>query len=300
MDTEASPPLDWRQVAEALFGARLGHEVVYLTTTASTNDVARQLAVEGAPEGTIVLADAQTAGRGRAGKTPWLTPPRTSVAVSVLLRPPLIPSALPQLGMAAAVAAVAAIRETAGVHSQVKWPNDVVVAAGKLGEIGKLGGVLIESALVGDSVAYAVAGIGLNVNLSAADLGTFPDAALPPATVQDVAGRPVSREALLVALLRELARLYDQLCAGDATEVWRRYRDALDSLGQAVRIHAAGAPVKGTVETVTADGALVVRLPSGARRTFTYGDVTLRSDGAGAKSRERERGSDQEPVRTRQ
>lgn len=258
-------------MAEALAGARLGHEVVYLATTASTNDIARQRAVEGAPEGAIVLADAQTAGRGRAGKPPWLTPPRTSIAVSVLLRPPFAPVALPQLGMAAAVAAVEAIRETAGVDSQVKWPNDVVVAAGKLG------GVLIESALMGNSVAYAVAGIGLNVNLSAADLGTFPDAALPPATVQDVAGRPVSREALLVALLREFARLYGQICAGDATEVWRRYRGALDSLGRAVRVHVAGAPVNGTVEMVTADGALVLRLPSGARRTFTYGDVTLRS-----------------------
>ena len=272
-------PLDWRRVAGALEGAPLGHRLVYLDTTPSTNDAARELAAAGAPDGTAVTADAQSAGRGRAGKSPWLTPPRTSLAVSVLLRPPATfpPAALPRLGMAGGVAAVAAVREVAGVAAGLKWPNDVV-AGGR-----KLGGILVESALTGREITYAVAGIGLNVNLPASALGVFPDAALAPTTLLDLAGRTVSREALLLALLRHLGRLVGALYRQDTADVLARYRESLTLLGQPVRVTtgaalgAAGpAPVDGVAEDVTADGALVLRLPGGGRQTFAYGEVTLR------------------------
>ncbi len=263
-------PLDWRRVAAALAGARLGYDLVHLDSASSTNDVARRLAADGAPEVVVVAAETQTAGRGRAGKAPWLTPPGTSIAVSLLLRPPLPPAALPRLGMAAGVAATVAIRETAGVDAGLKWPNDVVVSEGKLG------GILVESALSADAVDFAIVGIGLNVNLTAAALGPFLDGALPPATLLDMAGRSISREDLLIALLRQLDRLYDALRRGNGGEVWRRYRDALTILGRPVRLHGGGAPVDGVAEEVSPDGALVLRLPSGARQVFAYGDVTLR------------------------
>ena len=130
-EVPALPALDWALLSRALAGAPLGHAFHYLEETASTNDVARRLAAQGAPEGTVVVADSQTAGRGRAGKSPWLTPPRTSIAVSVLLRPPpAFPApALPRLGMAAGVAAAAAVREETGVATGLKWPNDVLAWA---------------------------------------------------------------------------------------------------------------------------------------------------------------------------
>jgi BirA family transcriptional regulator, biotin operon repressor / biotin---[acetyl-CoA-carboxylase] ligase len=266
-------PLDWRGLAAALRGEPLGHRLVYLDSTPSTNDAARDLAAAGAPDGTVVVADAQTAGRGRAGKSPWLTRPRTSLAVSVLLRPPpaFAPAALPQLGMAAGVAARAAVREAAAVDAGLKWPNDVV-AGGR-----KLGGILVESALSGREITYAVAGIGLNVNLPAAALGDFPDAALAPTTLLDLTGGAVSREALLLVLLRHLGRLVLALYRQQPAAVLGPYREAQTLVGQAVRVAGAGgAPVDGVAEAVADDGALVLRLPGGDRRRFAYGEVTLR------------------------
>jgi BirA family biotin operon repressor/biotin-[acetyl-CoA-carboxylase] ligase len=269
------PPLAWESVAGALAGATLGHRFVYFETTTSTNDVARALALDGAAQGTVVVADAQSAGRGRAGKSPWRTPPRTCLAVSVLLRPPpaIVPATLPRIGMAAGVAAVAAVEAVARTSVALKWPNDVVAGSGKLG------GILVESALRGDAVTFAVCGIGLNVNLPGAALGSFPDAALAPATLLDLTGVLVSREALLLHLLRELGRLYAGLCSGQASgvrEVHRRYGDALSLRDRSVRVTGSGEDAEGIAEGVTSEGALVVRLASGERRRFAYGEVTLR------------------------
>ena len=274
--TSELPPLAWEGVADALSGAILGHRFVYLETTTSTNDVARALALDGAPQGTVVVADAQSAGRGRAGKSPWRTPPRTGLAVSVLLRPPpaIVPATLPRIGMAAGVATVAAVEAVARARVALKWPNDVVAGAGKVG------GILVESALRGEAVAFAVCGIGLNVNLRGAALGPFPDAALAPATLLDLVGGPVSREDLLLHLLRELGRLYAGLCTGQAPgvrEVHRRYSAALTVRGRPVRVTGSGEETDGVAERVTSEGALVVRLASGERRRFSYGEVTLRS-----------------------
>jgi BirA family biotin operon repressor/biotin-[acetyl-CoA-carboxylase] ligase len=262
-------PLIWRRVAQSVAGQTIGRALVYLESTGSTNDVARDLAAHGEPEGIAVVAEAQTAGRGRAGKSPWLTPPYTSIAVSVLLRPPLAAAALPHLAMLAGVAAVTATRRETGVPAALKWPNDVVVGGRKLG------GILVESAMAGSQVGYAVLGIGLNGNFAAAELGTLPDAALPPATLQQEMGRPIAREALLTALLQELERGYSQIRAGAPHAIWERYRGVLGTLGQPVRI-VAGATVDGVAETITPEGALVVRLPSGARRTFAFGEVSVR------------------------
>lgn len=265
-------PLAWQTVAAAVGGRLVGGRIVYLESTGSTNDVARAFAVAGEPEGVAVVADAQTAGRGRAGKSPWLTPPFTSIAVSVLLRPRLEPAHLSRLALLAGVAAVDAVRETTGVPAAIKWPNDVM--AGRR----KLGGILVESGLTGGRVAFAVLGIGINGNVAAAALGPLPDAALPPTTLQDEAGGPISREALLAALLRQLDARYAALLDGAALR--EAYRARLGTLGQRVRVVGAGGPggevVEGVASDVGEDGALLVRLDSGEVRSFTYGDVSLR------------------------
>lgn len=249
----------------------LGRRVVYLESTTSTNDVARDLGQAGEPEGVVVVADGQTAGRGRAGKAPWLTPPGTSIAVSVLLRPALAPEHLSRLALVAGVAAVDAVREATGVSAMLKWPNDVMVAERKLG------GILVESRLRGSAVAFVVLGIGINGNVPAGALGPLPDAAVPATSLQDEAGAAVSREAVLVALLRHLDRRYAAI--GDEKHVGglrEAYRARLSTLGRAVRIVGAAAPVAGIAEDIAADGALVVRLPNGERRSFVYGEVTVR------------------------
>lgn len=132
-------------------------EIVHLQSTPSTNMEARVLAERGAPEGTVVLADEQTAGRGRQGR-PWLSPAGGGVYMSVVLRPKCDPQAVPVLTLMAAVAVTQAVRRLAGVPAVAKWPNDILVYGCKMS------GVLIEAGLVADVLDYAVAGIGINVN----------------------------------------------------------------------------------------------------------------------------------------
>jgi BirA family biotin operon repressor/biotin-[acetyl-CoA-carboxylase] ligase len=251
-------------------GQVLGRRLVYRGTTGSTNDDARALAAAGEPEGTVVVADAQTGGRGRVGKSRWLTPPNTSIALSVLLRPPLLPRQLPVLAALCGVAAVEAIREVAGVPVALKWPNDVL--AGER----KAGGILVESSIAGGRVTSAVLGIGLNVNLPAAALGALPDAAVAPTTLLDEVGRAVEREALLIALLRALDARYALIRRGDLAAVWQAYRALLSTIGQYVRVLTSGGAVDGIAEGVAPDGALRVRLGDGTVRAFPYGDVTVR------------------------
>jgi BirA family biotin operon repressor/biotin-[acetyl-CoA-carboxylase] ligase len=244
--------------------------VVYRSTTGSTNDDARALAAAGEPEGTVVVADEQTGGRGRAGKSRWLTPPNTCIAISALLRPILEPEALPALAAVCGVAAVEAVRSATGIKAVLKWPNDVMVGDRKLG------GILVDSAIAGGRVDCAVAGLGLNVNLPASAFGDLPDAAVPPTTLLDELRHEVSRENLLIVLLRELDRWYGTIRSGHAFGVWRAYRERLATLGQRVRVSAGDEAVEGLAEDLASDGGLVVRLDDGTRRTFAYGEVTAR------------------------
>ncbi len=262
--------LDWRRVAAGAAGRLIGRRLVYLPETASTNDVARELAEQGEPEGTGVFAEAQTRGRGRAGKSAWLTPANTSIALSALLRPRLEPSSLAMLSAMAAVAAVDAIRAETALDATLKWPNDVLVGGRKVG------GILVESALAGSRVRYAIVGMGINVNFQATSLGPLPDAAIPPTTLLDAAGAPVDRERLSSRLLGDLDRGYVLIQSHRLPEILARYRERLSTLGRQVRIHGAGEVVEGTAEDVAPDGALVVRLPDGQQRSFSYGEVTVR------------------------
>jgi BirA family biotin operon repressor/biotin-[acetyl-CoA-carboxylase] ligase len=248
----------------------IGRRFVYLPTTGSTNDIARDLAEQGEPEGTAVFADEQTRGRGRAGKSAWLTPANTSIALSIVLRPELAPAALAALSMLAAVAVVDAIKAETALVASLKWPNDVLIGGRKVA------GILVASALAGTRVRYAVVGIGINGNFRAESLGPLPDAALPPTTLLDERGRPVDRERLLACLLDNLDDSYRRLRIGGVVPVLRQYTDRLGTLGRMVRVLAPEGVTEGVAEDVTLDGALVVRLPDGTRRTFSYGEVTVR------------------------
>ncbi|HEV2126290.1 MAG TPA: biotin--[acetyl-CoA-carboxylase] ligase [Chloroflexota bacterium] len=263
--------LDWETVAAAVEGQVIGRRLVYLETTGSTNDDVRELARRGEAEGLVVVADEQTAGRGRAGKSPWLTPPYSSIAVSILLRPVLAPGELPVLSMAAGVAVVEAIARATEVAATLKWPNDVLIGERKVG------GILVESAISGTGVAHAVMGIGLNGNLALAALGPFPDAAVPPTSLQDAAGRPIARESVLIALLQCLEQQYATIRTGALNAVWRAYRRALGTLGRPVRVSSTSEVIEGIAEDVTPRGELVLRLLTGERRMLAHGEVSLRT-----------------------
>ena len=239
----------------------VGQRVIYYPSLTSTMEVARREARQGATEGTVIIADEQTAGRGRRGRV-WLSP-RGSIALSIILYPSL--SHLPSLIMLASLAVVHSIESVTGLKSQIKWPNDVLVNGRKVC------GILIESDVQGNAVNYAIIGIGINANLRLAD---FPEI-LPIATsLSDEMGRDVSRLSIIRCLLVETERVYLALSAGGS--IYEEWRDSLVTLGRRVRVETGEAIYEGVAESVARDGSLLLRGPDGSLTRIVAGDVTLR------------------------
>ncbi|MBV8960752.1 MAG: biotin--[acetyl-CoA-carboxylase] ligase, partial [Actinobacteria bacterium] len=218
----------------------------------STNRWLLDAARDGAPEGTVAVADHQTAGRGRLGRT-WVAPPGASLLMSILLRPRLPPERLHLATAAVALSAAAALDGVAGFRPGLKWPNDLVV------DDRKLAGVLTE--IDGPNV---VPGIGINVNWPP----DLPDElALIATAVNHVAGREIDRDALLVALLVHLSDRY-----GHWSEVAKEYRASCATLHRVVRVDLPDESFTGTAADVTDDGHLIVET-SVCLRTVSAGDV---------------------------
>ncbi|MCD6299615.1 MAG: biotin--[acetyl-CoA-carboxylase] ligase, partial [Dehalococcoidales bacterium] len=239
----------------------IGQRVIYHPRLASTMAVAKREAQQGAAEGTIVVADEQIAGKGRMGRA-WLSP-RGSLALSIILYPSL--AHLPYLIMLASLAVVHSIEAITDLKLQIKWPNDVLIN-GK-----KVCGILIENSIRGDTVDYAVIGIGVNVNL---ELANFPDISLTATSLSNELGRGVSCLSLIRQLLAETEKLYLTLPAGES--IYREWRDSLVTLGQQVRVRSGKITYRGTAESVATDGSLLLRHPDGSLSRIVAGDVTLR------------------------
>ena len=264
----------------ALAGTRFA-DVRWAATTESTNADALALARDGAPEGIVVVADHQRAGRGRRDRT-WVAPPGGSLLLSALLRPPARVAGA--VTMAAALATAEAVERVAGVSARLKWPNDLVVATPE-GER-KLAGILAEadwpagSAISGGYRPPAahdrmvlVVGIGLNVRWPAPDAAADLAEVAGLATALNWLGAHADRVDLLVAFLRRLGERYASLVAagaGDLLDDWRR-RSA--TLGRRVRVDLGADDIEGTAVDVTDEGHLVVEALDGGRRTLAVGDV---------------------------
>ena len=242
--------------------------VAVIPSTGSTNADAAGQAEEGAPEGFTVVADEQTDGRGRLGRA-WTSPYGAGIAMSVVLRPVVPEVRWGWIPLATGVAVVEAL-VAHGVPARLKWPNDVVVDGdARDGSPGprKLGGLLAER-----SGAAVVAGIGVNVDLTAAE------APVPKATSTRMEGVEVSREQLVVDVLLALRRHYVtwQLTGGDAERsgLASAYRDSCLTLGREVRVHLPGGAVAaGVAESVDGRGCLQVRTVEGNLQALSAGDV---------------------------
>jgi BirA family biotin operon repressor/biotin-[acetyl-CoA-carboxylase] ligase len=237
----------------------IGQEVSCYPSLPSTNDMAKGQARQGAKEGTVIIAEEQTAGRGRLGRG-WLSP-RGSIALSIVLYPPL--TYLPSLIMVASLAVASAIEQVTGLKAQLKWPNDVLI------NDKKVCGILVESDVKGNKVDYAVIGIGLNVNINPPQ---FPQIAPLATSLSQELGRDIPRRELIRSLLMEAERLYLAL-PGDW--VFRQWRDRLSTLGKRVRVGSGEATYTGIAESVANDGSLLLRQPDGNLVKIVAGDVTL-------------------------
>ncbi len=233
------PPLRARALQRAL--APDGWRVEVLTTTGSTNAVVAARALAGEPSGLVVVAEAQTAGRGRLDRS-WTSPPRAGLTLSVLVRPDLPPVRWPWLPLLTGLAVATALREQAGLEAELKWPNDVLV------DDRKLCGVLAEVPEPG----AAVLGIGLNVTTRADELPA--DAPTRPTSVALAGGSTTDRDTLMRAVLRSLG---DVLADVDAAR--SVYRERCSTLGRSVRLQLPGdTSVEGVAQEVDDVGRLVV------------------------------------------
>ena len=240
----------------------VGQSTLHYPVTTSTMDVARRAVVDGAREGTIVIADQQTAGRGRLGRK-WLSHPDNSILVSVIVYPEL--EHLYQLNMAAALAVAQSIERFTGLKPVIKWPNDILIE-GK-----KVSGVLIESDIQGEHVKSAIIGIGINVNL---DTSTIPDISGTATSLKETVGREVSRPNMLVHLLCEFENVYQELRLGAA--IRKEWERRLETIGKQVLVKRGEILLEGCAESVNSEGSLLLRCADGSLTTVTAGDVTVK------------------------
>ncbi|MBI4840574.1 MAG: biotin--[acetyl-CoA-carboxylase] ligase [candidate division NC10 bacterium] len=239
----------------------------------STNDAALAAGRAGAPEGFAVLADRQTAGRGRRGRA-WASPSGVGLYTSVLLRPEQPPALVPLLTLVAGLAVAEAIREVAGLEPLLKWPNDVLVHGRKVA------GILTEMASLDARVSYLAVGMGVNVNHGAPDL---PEDLLPVATsLRLVSGRTIPRCDLAVALYNSMDRWYQVFRQGQTGTILAHGRQRSATLGESVDVLAGEERWRGRAVDLDADGALLVQEEGGAVRRVQAGDVSIRTPDAGS------------------
>lgn len=245
-------------------GVLLGKEAWHYQEVGSTNDVCKELASEGAEEGLCVVADGQSLGRGRMGRS-WVSPPGVGLYFSCLLRPEAPAESLPLFTLLAGGAAARALVEATGAEVGLKWPNDLIL------EEKKLGGILSELVTSPGGAPAVVVGIGLNVTTAPED---FPPEVRRTATsLLQATGRTYERHALLKAVLMELDKAYSafrERGPGAALEAWRPFAS---TLGRRVRVERAEEPLEGEAVGLTEKGHLVVRTDQGQEVEVMAGEV---------------------------
>ncbi|MDA1257953.1 MAG: biotin--[acetyl-CoA-carboxylase] ligase [Chloroflexi bacterium] len=242
--------------------AVIGRRIVWHETTASTNDDARRSADADEPEGLVVIADGQTAGRGRMSRS-WISPPGLDLLFSVVLRPE--PVDLPKMPLLAGLAVARTLDAFTSEHVTLKWPNDVRVTDRKIS------GTLAES---GRSAAghYAVVGTGVNVNL---DATAHPEIAEIATSLRTLNGKSGSRREVMRRLLAEMDQLYT--APGGMSALVSEWSGRLETIGREVEVNWGVGSARGVAEGVDDDGRLLLRDHDGQLHTLDAGEVTLQT-----------------------
>jgi BirA family biotin operon repressor/biotin-[acetyl-CoA-carboxylase] ligase len=244
----------------------LNYDIYRFGRIDSTNSHLLKLGEEGFPEGTVVVADEQTAGRGRFGRS-WEAEPQANLLFSLLLRPHFLErDEIFILTFAAAVSVSEAVENVALVRPQLKWPNDVMLD-GK-----KVSGILLESSFESDKLSYVVLGIGLNVN----QRNFSPSISGEATSLSLFAEKKFDRDEILFAVLNSFATAYESLQKRDFYSTMKKWRDRSIMSGRKILVSLAGRTVEGICDEVMDDGALVVRTGDGLKK-FTAGEVTILS-----------------------
>ena len=263
-------PIDIDALKRDLAGSLFGIHLHYYASLESTNSLAKSLALDGAPEGTVIVADEQTAGRGRMGRT-WLSPGGGGLLFSILLRPSIPPEQLFALTMMLAVSAAETLERETAHHAKIKWPNDLYLNGRKLA------GILTEFGLKEKSVRYCVLGMGLNVHSHpAADPGLRG----PATSLRHETGKSFPRGELLAGILKTFEAGYRRFLEGERELFCRKWNELSMVLGRDVIVEAEPETIRGKALRIDPDGALILRETSGHERRIVCGDVSLRLDEA--------------------
>lgn len=242
----------------------VGRDIHLLPEVASTNTLAMEMAGRGAPEGTVVIAETQSGGKGRLGRT-WISP-KGNLYLSVIFRPDIPMYKAPLITLMGAVATALAVRNACGVQAAIKWPNDILVSGRKVS------GLLTEMSAEQDRIRHIVLGIGVDVNM---ELGELPTEVRPlTTTLAAEAGKKIDRPALLRRLLQELDRWYQAFLANEQ-DVLSEWKQLNATLGNRVMVSGAGPVREGIAQEIDNEGRLVIRLDDKTLCTVAAGDVTI-------------------------
>ena len=277
-DIEASPHLGYRLagIPDSLIPSEVqwklktrvfGKAVVSYKKVDSTNDIAYSLAEKGVREGMVILADEQAKGKGRHGRN-WVSPAKSGIYMSCIIRPPIAPSEIPKITLVAAVAVAKAIRQVTGLEATIKWPNDILIR----GE--KACGILTEMRAEQDSVDFMVLGIGVNVNT--------PQKSLPKGATslkeelrRAKRDEEISRIELAKKILEMLDEYYIMLKEKGSKPIIEEWKGLSSMLGSRVKAVLPNRTIEGQAHDIDPDGALVLRLDSGVLEKVSSGDIVM-------------------------
>lgn len=254
------------EVTSQLHTEWMGQNCIFLESVGSTNNYAKKIAEEGAAEGTLVIAEEQTGGKGRRGRS-WATPKGSNIAMTLLLRPQIRPEHASRLTLLMAMAVARGIRRTTGLEAVIKWPNDVVVN-GK-----KVCGILTEMNSEVDYINYVVIGTGINVNQE-----TFPEEIAQTAgSLCLELGRRIVRAGLIAAVMEELEHIYETfVLTEDLSGLYEEYNGLCINCGRQIRVLEPGNEYTGTTDGINEKGELVVRRENGEQTCVYAGEVSVR------------------------
>ena len=265
--SKSSDPITADEIRQGLSTKVFGKKnIIFLKETDSTNTRAKELAAQGAPEGTLVIAEKQTSGRGRRGRN-WFSPPGGGIYCSLILRPVLSPSETPRITLMTAVVLAETLISLMKLKLRIKWPNDILVN-GK-----KLAGILTEISTEMDAVNYIVVGLGMNVNTQLEDL---PREIKKTATsILIETKKPFPRVKLIQHYLKLYEKYYDMFKKNDFKPIMKRWRELADIIGKQIRVDVIGKTHIGKVVDVDNDGVLILKDDKGVLQRIFSGDVTL-------------------------
>ena len=248
---------------KALHTKRFGCKIYTFDTIDSTNNCARALAGCWAEEGTVIIAEQQTAGRGRLGR-PWVANPNENLTFSIILRPTIPADAINLLPLSVAVAVAGAVEKVTGLKLECKWPNDLLY------NNQKVAGILLEGSYAQNTVDWIVIGIGINVNQT-----LFPgDLDKKATSLKLAAGRDIDRTALFTAVLESLERYYHAGSKSGFQSILPDWIAKTKMIDQKISVMENGALLSGTVKGVSREGGLILRSDAGEHTVFA-GDVTI-------------------------